>query len=124
MKESYRITDLTDKEYEIVERLAGIGLTNSIIADYFGVHRVTFQSWLNKDDSLNIAIRKGKAKAISIATGGLFELIKSKNLGAICFYLKTQAGWSETVGENEDKERYLTPATLVKRIDENKPQAG
>lgn len=94
------ITPQFEKE---VEELAGRRLTNEDIAHYFGVCAGTFNKLLKKTPSLQIAMRRGRARRYSFAVGKLYDLVKEKNLGAITFYLKTQHGWKETIGiENKD----------------------
>lgn len=72
-----------------VTRLAIHGLTQEQIAKHVGVSRDTLRKWYSRE--LNF----GLENAIAEAVGALQTLIKEGNLGAICFFLKTRAGWRE-----------------------------
>lgn len=81
-----------------VEILASRGLTKEQIADALGMSYSTLNRRQNDPEyaeDLEAAIKRGKAKAISFVAGKLQKLIEEGNLGAICFFLKTQGGWSE-----------------------------
>jgi hypothetical protein len=80
---------------EQVERLAPM-LTQEQLADYFGIDPATFRRRVSQDGALKRAYKKGKSRAIAGAAGSLLQLVRQGNLGAICFYLKTQGGWRET----------------------------
>ena len=78
-----------------VEILASRGLTKEQIADALGISQTTLYTRQRESADFVEAIKRGKAKAISFVAGKLQKLIDEGNLGAICFYLKTQGGWSE-----------------------------
>ncbi|OOF43832.1 hypothetical protein BKK51_09465 [Rodentibacter trehalosifermentans] len=79
-----------------VEKLAGQGLTDQQIACCLGISRRTLASRKKDFAQIAHAIKKGKAKGIATVTNVLFEKItKEKNISAIIFYLKSQAGWQE-----------------------------
>jgi hypothetical protein len=79
---------------EQVERLAPM-LNQEQLADYFGIAARTFRLRMEKDKALAAAYKKGRARAIAGAAGSLLQLVRAGNLGAICFFLKTQGGWRE-----------------------------
>lgn len=51
---------------------------------------------IERDDEISTRYKKGKARAVADIGGGLLEKARNGDLGAMCFYLKTQAGWRET----------------------------
>lgn len=79
-----------------VEKLAGFGLTQEQIADWFGVSDRTLRNRLSEDDDLVSAYKTGRAKRLADVTEKLADLIDKGDRAAIFFYLKTQAGWKET----------------------------
>jgi len=87
------IPDLTPKK---VRKLAAV-LSTRQMADYFGISPDTLERRLDEDDALMRAYKGGKAEAISQAGDKLLSLVRKGNLSAIIFYLKTQAGWRETL---------------------------
>lgn len=72
-----------------IEAWAAVGLAHHQIAK---LAQMSIHTLLKHyKDELEIA----KAKANAQAATWLFELCGQKNLGALCFWLKTQAGWTE-----------------------------
>jgi len=78
-----------------VETLAAQGLTNEEIADNLGIGYTTFYRRKNDLEGMEDAIKRGRSKGMAFVTNKLFELIKTGNITAIIFYLKTH-GWTET----------------------------
>jgi len=78
-----------------LEKLAAI-LTMEQIADFFGMANSTLRRKMAEDEGIKSAYKRGKAKAVSGVGQTLLSLAKEGNITAICFYLKTQAGWRET----------------------------
>lgn len=97
---------ITPEIIEEVGVLAGRGLTNQQIHHYYGIGHAKWYQLVKQYPELDAQIRKGKAKTISYVSGKLMELVKKGNLGAIIFYLKTQARFSEgnTIAD-EDPEK-------------------
>jgi len=85
---------LTKKQIAEVETLASI-LSQEQIADYFGMSRVTFDAIKARSPAVSLQYKKGRAKAIAAIGTGLINKARGGDLGAMCFYLKTQAGWTE-----------------------------
>lgn len=79
-----------------VEKLAGFGLTQEQIADWFGVSDRTLRNHLSTDAALAAAYKTGRAKQLAKVTEKLSDLIENGDRASIFFYLKTQAGWKET----------------------------
>lgn len=79
-----------------VEALAANGLTQQQIADSLGISERTL--YKNKKENAEIAeaIKRGRNKGIAYVTNALMSKIKSGNVTAMIFYLKTQAGWKES----------------------------
>lgn len=86
---------LTEDQKAQVEALAAF-LSQDQIADYFGMSRPTLSRILDDEESVYLRYKRGKASAIADVAGGLLKKAREGDMGAICFYLKTQAGWRET----------------------------
>ena len=80
---------------EQVERLAAQGMTMEQIAYSLGIGESTLYAKKAKNKEIAEAIKKGKAKGIAKITNALFENASKGNLGAQCFFLKNQAGWTD-----------------------------
>lgn len=78
-----------------VEQLIGNGLTNEMMHGYYGICSDTWYRAIQQYPELGVAMRRGKPRAVNIASGKLFEKVKEGNLDAIKFYLRTQGRWSE-----------------------------
>ena len=74
------------------------------IADYFGISITTFSEIKKRQPEVSDAYKKGRAKSIQDIGGSLLANARDGNVTAQIFYLKTQAGWSETVASSEDEE--------------------
>lgn len=85
---------LTAKQATEVESLAEV-LTTEQIADYFGISRDTFYQIMKRQEDVSIHYKKGKAKIISEIAQNLITKARQGDLGAMIFFLKTQAGWRE-----------------------------
>lgn len=86
---------LTAEQIAQLEKLAA-HLTLEQIADFFNVSSRTLRRRMHNDARILSAYKKGRAAAIDEVARSLLDLAKAKNLTAIIFYLKTQAGWRET----------------------------
>lgn len=84
-----------EREIAQVESLASV-LSKAQIADYFEVTEKTFRAIEARQPEVSTAYKKGKAKAIAMVGGNLLSQARAGNVAAMCFYLKTQAGWRET----------------------------
>lgn len=99
-----------------VEALAAHGLNEKEIAESLGISVRTLHN--RKSDTAFVeALRRGKSKGIAVVTSALFELVKDKNLGAICFYLKCRAGWSEKSSYESEGMALRTIAEALKNIE-------
>lgn len=89
------VIELSEIEVAQVGALAQY-LSKEQIADYLGVSRPTFDAILERDDRVSEHYKKGKASAIANVAKGLVQKAIGGNMTAAIFYLKTQAGWTET----------------------------
>jgi hypothetical protein len=69
--------EITAKELEQIEELAGLGLSLNRIAGFLGMHRNYFRELAKKDDAIQCAIGKGQAKAEVEIQKTAFEMAKS-----------------------------------------------
>ena len=86
---------LDEKQVAQVEALASV-LTLEQIADYFGMHRETFNAVCERQPEVFRQYKKGKSRAIASISQNLIKQAQDGNTTAAIFYLKTQAGWRET----------------------------
>lgn len=87
---------LDDDQMRQLETLAA-ALSIEQISEYFGMSKVTFYKIMERDQDVNERYKRGKAKAIAGVAGNLINQARNGNVAAAIFYLKTQAGWKETV---------------------------
>lgn len=85
---------LTEAQRGELETLGAL-LNIQQVAWYFDIPERTFYDMMARDPTISAALQKGKSRAIGKVTKGLLQKAFDGDLGAICFYLKTQAGWSE-----------------------------
>jgi len=78
-----------------VEALAAY-LTQEQIADYFGMGKTTWYALLERDPEVSERYKRGKSKAVATIAQSLLQKARDGDNTAAIFYLKTQAGWSET----------------------------
>lgn len=90
------LTTLTEAQRAEVETLAAV-LTAEQIADFLGIGRTTFFAMLNRDEDLSERYKRGKARAIGAVAQSLVTKARAGNVTAMIFFLKTQAGWRETL---------------------------
>ena len=87
--------DITEEIIKEVEIMAGNGLTQQQIYRYYGIGHNYWNKLKKENKELRRAFHKGKSKTILAVSGRLMDKIRCNDLGAIIFYLKTQAGWRE-----------------------------
>lgn len=102
--------ELTDEQITEVKALSAV-LSTEQIADYLGISHVTFKAIRDRDKRVSFAYKNGRAKAIASVGGNLISQAKAGNTAAAIFYLKTQAGWKETV-INENHNEDITPIPI------------
>lgn len=100
---------LTDKELAQVEALAPY-LTAEQIADHMGMGRRTLYDIMDRDEAVAARYKKGKAKAIALVGQSLVQKALNGDGPAGMFYLKTQAGWKETLHvDNTSSDGSMSP---------------
>ena len=109
-----RIT-FTDEDYLNITKWAGLGLSETQIADNLGVGISTITRNKNRNERFEQALKKGKAKAIEQVTNALFNnAVHDNNTTAQIFYLKnrdsTNWGDRQEVNHNLDLKSILTNA--------------
>jgi IS30 family transposase len=109
-----RIT-FTDEDYLNITKWAGLGLSETQIADNLGVGISTITRNKNRNERFEQALKKGKAKAIEQVTNALFNnAVHDNNTTAQIFYLKNRdsTNWSDRqeVNHNLDLKSILTNA--------------
>jgi len=96
--------EVTSEILNEIEELAGNGLTQQQIHNYYGISNGTWYSYVRENPEIAEAIKRGKSKVISEVAGLLVRLALEGNLTAAIFYLKTQAGWREVEKMESPKE--------------------
>lgn len=91
-KHKFAVTEDILKE---VKLLAGVGLTQQQIHQYYGLQHTAWHGYTKRHPELYQAIENGKAKNIAFVAGKLMDAIRKGNVSAMIFYLKTQARWSD-----------------------------
>lgn len=87
---------LTLEQVREVETLAAL-LNHDQIADYLGISQNTFRAIRQRAAEVAACYKRGKAKAIAHVANGLLQKARAGDTTCAIFYLKTQAGWRETV---------------------------
>ena len=70
-------------------------LSTKHLVDYLGISEDTFTRKCKANSELMRAYKEAKAKTIASIGGSLVSKAMDGDLGAMIFYLKTQAGWRE-----------------------------
>lgn len=110
--------DVTEQRIKEAEILAGRGLTQQQIADYWGISKRTLARKSRENLDFYRALKKGKSKTIAYVTGKLMEKIKEGDKASIFFFLRTQAGWRyadlentnpsyEEIGDDSEEEQAI-----------------
>lgn len=81
--------EVDESSKRLIKNLAGIGLTQEQIAARLGISADTLSKYYSKEWEI------GKAEAISIIAGSLFQKAKAGDNSCMMFYLKTQGRWKE-----------------------------
>lgn len=83
------------KDFELIEKLAGFGLTNEKMADILNISRPTFQRHLAENQDLRDTLDKGKAKVSANVIGKAYDLCMKGNVTMLIFWLRCREGWKE-----------------------------
>jgi hypothetical protein len=113
--------ELTDEQITHVGKLSSV-LTQEQIADFLEISDDTLRRRMRDDPRVLRAYKRGRANAVGTAGQRLLELVNKGNLGAICFYLKCQAGWRETDPKQVDVPKI--PELTDKQLEREKRRMG
>lgn len=92
---------LTDKDYEQIETMSGLGLPMTQISLILGINKRTLDRRVHDDERLEECLERGRAKATLKLFKTAYEMATSGKLPAMTiFYLKTQHRWSEETTQN------------------------
>jgi len=83
------------KDLELLEKLAGFGLSNEKMADIFNISRPTFQRHLAENEELRHTVDRGKAKVSVNVIGKAYELCMKGNVTMLIFWLRCREGWKD-----------------------------
>lgn len=92
----------SEDDYNKIEKFSGVLPLESphpqvpTLGDMFGVSATTLRRRMKDDERLVAAYKKGRASAAGLMGATLYQKGRRGNVTAMIFYLKTQAGWSET----------------------------
>lgn len=132
-----RIT-FTEEQLEEIKHLAGLGVSESAIADKMGVSLSTIARRKRDSDKFDTTLKAGKLKAVAEVSNALFDSATGRNgnppnVSAQIFFLKNRgegvASWSDvqkientfSLGEVIDSARQRVPdaTQTIKRLDES-----
>lgn len=84
-------------DYEQLEKLAALGLTDEEIADFIGVCRKTLHTMKKENERFLHTIKMGKLKADSKVISSLYEQATQGNVTAQIYWLKNRrsAEWRD-----------------------------
>lgn len=116
-----RALELTAAQKAEVETLAAV-LSAAQIADYFGIGRTTFFAMIRRDEEIAERYKRGKAKAIGAIAQSLITKARAGDTASMIFYLKTQAGWRETL-QVETREEWMRDATDLEEYSDGELEA-
>lgn len=111
---------VTDDILKEVEILSGRGLTQEQIYHYYSISRSCWYDNIQYHPELGDAVKRGKAKTVSMVSGRLMDQIRKGNLTAIIFYLKTQARWSEHSTDGDKPPAQALTLTVTDPVEASK----
>jgi len=100
----------TDAQRQTVQLHTTVGTIQPVIAQLLGITEKTLRKHYREELDLS------RAKANATIGGALFNKAKGGDTAAMIFWMKTQAGWRETmVVDNTSSDGTMTPKpTLIK----------
>lgn len=93
---------LTNDKLAEIEALAYRGLSQKMIAAYFGIGLTTWNQKRKKYPEIRERFLKGKAKGVSFTSGKLMDAVKRDNFNAIKYYLDTVGKFSPNPDPDDD----------------------
>lgn len=111
-----------DADIVQIEALGAV-LKQGMIADYFGISENSLLAVFERQPEVFAAFKRGKARAVANVATTLLGRARNGDLGAMCFYLKTQGGYRERSAlDITDESGVLRPTTITlvsKRSDDD-----
>ena len=101
---------LNDDELAQVEALAAF-LTVEQISDYLGIGKTTFYEIMGRQPELSERYKRGKSAAIGKIAQSLVQKAAGGDTTCMIFYLKTQAGWKESM-DITNSDGSMTPTVI------------
>jgi hypothetical protein len=120
-----KVNPYTEKDYTLLERLGGYGLTAEQIAGCMGLTRRQFQYRMSIDPEIGCAIERGSGIGIKKVAQSLAQKAMAGDVTACIFFLKTQARWRETNHlkvEGEVTHVHTVDNEILKRMKELSPE--
>jgi len=106
---------------EDVKLLAGRGLTENQIADYYEVSMQQWEDVKSKYPKIGLTFARGRALAISEVAGKLLDRAKGGDLKAIMYYLKTVGKFEDLQTADEKLKNKIYNGITVNFNDLNDP---
>jgi len=104
---------LNDTHYQMVEAMAGYGMTQDKIARALDLSPSTFYAYKREDERLRQALENGLAKAEAMVGKALFEEAKKGSIAHIKWFEMTRLGKREMIDVTEEKRMLVRmPAKL------------
>ena len=107
---------------EFAKRIANLGLSNKQVAQALGVSATVFSRWKKRNPEFECFIEQNKIKTIEKVVSNLVRqaTMHNPNLGAMIYFLKTQAGdsWKENNVNLEAAKHQHLHLTVVKSYDD------
>ena len=101
-----------DEQAKKVEQYAKLHLTAQDIADLMDINRQTFFEIMDRQPEVRTAFNKGQASLKALAVKSLAQKIKDGDTTATIFFLKTKAGWKETLDLSNSDGTFTKPTTI------------
>ena len=94
---SQKYPDFDQDDMKKIEKMAGLGMPQEMIAHVFGMKVLTFQNRMDKYPEVRMAYDKGVADAtMKVAETAFAQAVSGENPAMTMFWLKCRAGWKET----------------------------
>ena len=105
-----KIAEWTEEQLEMVQRMAGAGLTKNQIAQVLGVSRATLHNYERWDEELSAHINLGKAKCEAAVGEALVQRALQGDVPAIRWWEMTRTGRKESVEQTSTNFVIAAPA--------------
>jgi len=109
---------LTEDQMAQIEVMAQF-LSQDQIADRMGMSRTTLAAIMEREPEVSVRYKRGKAAAIALVAQSLVQKAIKGDGPSAMFFLKTQAGWRETVVvDSTSSDRSMSPGGDREALDE------